>query len=342
MDDINVAMVGCGAVANSHLVAWRRISHARVLAVCDINRKAADSAAKNWKIPRSFTSVSEMSNFKDITLWDICTPIETHKDLANQAMRNGFDVLIEKPLAITSKDAREIVECQKATGRRAGVIHNWLFEPPVLKARAIIRHGDIGEIIGMHLDVLHTKDEPMTANKNHWSHRLPGGRFSEMLVHPIYLLRCFLGNVDVENVKVSKLGKYPWMKYDELFATFRSGEKLAGTYVSFNASRNSIFIDLFGREGIIKLDIINATINVLPSIKLKRLSKAVDSLRQAVQLSTSTFKNALKVLSKQWFDGHEMCIRMFAESLINDQKPPVSVQEGYEVVKTLEDLYGRI
>lgn len=342
MADINVAIVGCGLVAKSHFAAWRRIPYAKVVAICDTNEKAAERAARVWKIPRRFNSVSEMIDFKEITLWDICTPIQTHMYLANQAMKNGFDALIEKPLAITSKNAKEIVECQKATGQRAGVIHNWLFEPPVLKAQAIVRQGDIGEIIGAHIEILHPIDEPMTSNKDHWSHKLPGGRFSEMLIHPIYLLRSFLGAVEVENVKVSKVGAYPWMEHDELLATFIAGKKLAGAYASFNAPRYAIFIDLFGRKGIAKLDIVNATVNVLPSIRLKRLSKAMDSLNQAVQLSTSTFRNAIKIASRQWFDGHEMCIRLFAESLIDEKEPPVTLEEAYEVVKVLEDAYRLI
>ena len=342
MASINVAIVGCGNVVHGHLAAWRRIPYARVVAVCDTNKKAVERVARDWKIPRSFTSVSELSEVKEITLLDICTPIQTHKYIATQAMKNGFDVLIEKPLTITSKDAKEIVECQKATGKMAGVIHNWLFEPPVLKARNIISRGDIGEIISAHIGVLHTKDEPMTINRDHWSHQLPGGRFSEMMIHPIYLLRCFLGDVEVANVEVSKIGEYRWMKLDELFATFRAGKKLGGTYASFNASRNSIYVDIFGREGILKLDIIAATLCVLPSVRVNRLNKAVDSIRQAAQLSASTLKNALKILSRQWLDGHEMCIRLFAESVVNKEEPPVTVQEGYEVVKVLEDVYRRI
>jgi len=342
MTDINVALIGCGYVSNGHLKAWRRIPYAKIVAVCDTNRKAAEKTATDWKISRKFTSVSEMSDSKDIALWDICTPIQTHKDLAIQAMRNGFDVLIEKPLTITSKDAKEIVDCQKATGRRATVIHNWLFEPPVLNTQAIIKRQIIGEIIGAQISILHPRYEPMTTNKDHWSHQLPGGRFSEMLIHPIYLLRNFFGVVTIENLNVSKVGEYPWMKYDELFVTFRAGKKLAGTYASFNAPRYSIFIDLFGREGIIRLDMVNATVVILPNAGRARLTKVMDSFKQAIQLSTSTFKNALKVVSGQWFNGHEMCIRLFAESLVNNGKSPVTLEEAYEVVKVLEDASERI
>ena len=342
MVDINVAIVGCGNVAHGHFVAWRRIPYAKVVAVCDTNRKTVERVARDWKIPRSFTSVSKLSEFKEITLWDICTPIQTHKDLATQAMKNGLDVLIEKPLTITSREAEEIVECQKATGQVAGVIHNWLFEPPILRARAVVGHGDIGEIIGAHMSILHTKNELMAINKDHWCHQLPGGRFSEMMIHPIYLLRCFLGEIEVANIEVSKIGEYQWMKSDELSATFRTGKKLGGVYVSFNAPRNSTYIDIFGQEGILRLDIITATLNFLPSVRMTRLNKAFDSIRQATQLSASTFKNALKILFRQWLDGHEMCIRLFAESVVNREKPPVTVQEGYEVVKVLEDVYRRI
>jgi predicted dehydrogenase len=342
MMDINVAIVGCGYVDNSHLAAWHRIPYAKVLAVCDNNEQAAERTAKKWKIPQKFTSVSEMSDSKLISLWDICTPINSHKDLAIQAMKDGFDALIEKPLTITLKEAKEIVDCQKATGRKVGVIHNWLFEPPVLKARDIIKRGDIGEIVSAHIDVLQTKGDQMSSNQHHWSHKLPGGRITEMLIHPIYLLQHFLGKISLQDLNVSKLGAYPWMKHDELVASFRAAQKFASIYVSFSAPRNSIYISLFGRLGIVKLDIIAATLNVLHSSQMGRFEKVADSIRQAYQLSSSTFGGALKVLSGRWFDGHEMCIRLFAQSAVREKDPPVTVEEGYAAVRVLEDVYHRI
>lgn len=342
MVDINVALIGCGFVSSSHLAAWQKIPFAKVVAVCDPDTNAMERVKKSWRIPQGFSATSELKNCDEVNLWDICTPIPTHKDLAIEAMRSGFDVLIEKPLALNSKDAKEIVDCNKVTGRKACVIHNWLFEPPVLKARALIENGKIGEIIGAYISILHPKDEPMAANKDHWSHKLPGGRFSEMIVHPIYLLRQFMGEIEVVNVNVSKIGPHPWMKYDELLVNFRSDRKFAGVYVTFNAPRYSIFIDLFGSKGIIRLDIINATVNVLPSVKLRRLDKTIDSVRQSIQLLTSIIRNGFKILSKRWYDGHEMCIYLFAESLIKNTSPPVTLEEAYEVVKIVEKVYKQI
>lgn len=342
MREINVALVGCGYVANGHLKAWTKVREARVVAVCDLNETLAKSTAKRWRIPRHYTSFSKLMDQKNIHLVDICTPPQTHASLAVQAMKAGFNVLLEKPMTMTVKDAEEIVKCQKTTGMKAGVIHNWLFEPPVLEADSLVKKQFLGEIINAEVEALSTKDDSMTANEHHWCHSLSGGRFSEMLAHPIYLLRHFLGEVEVGDIHVSKIGEYAWMKSDEFYGTFKVGNKLGRAYASFNAPREAIFINLYGEEAIIKLDIINATVNFLPRRKTSRFNKASDSLKQATQLIKSTAKNAAKITFGHWLSGHEMCIKLFAQSLINDNEPPVTVEDGYVVVKTLEEICERI
>jgi len=342
MRGINVALVGCGFVANGHLKAWRKVREARVVAVCDLNETMAKSTAERWRIPRHYTSFSELMDQKNINLVDICTPPQTHASLAVQAMKAGFNVLLEKPMTMTVKDAEEIVKCQKTTGMKAGVIHNWLFEPPVLEADSLVKKRFLGEIITAEVEALSTKDDSMAANEHHWCHSLSGGRFSEMLAHPIYLLRHFLGEVEVGDVHVSKIGEYAWMKSDEFCGTFKVGNKLGRAYASFNAPREAIFINLYGKEAIIKLDIINATVNFLPRRKTSRFKKASDSLRQATQLMKSTAKNAAKITFGRWLSGHEMCIKLFAQSLISDNEPPVTVKDGCVVVKTLEEICERI
>ena len=342
MHKINVAVIGCGYVANDHLKAWRKVHSARVVAVSDLNETLAKSTAEIWIIPHYYTSLSELIELGNIDLVDICTPPQTHRALAVQAMKAGFNVVIEKPMAMTVRDAEEIVKCQKTTGVKAGVIHNWLFEPTVLEADSFVKKGYLGEVFNVKIDVLSTKEDSMVANERHWCHSLPGGRFSEMLAHPIYLIRHFLGEINVGDVQVSKIGDYPWMKSDELCATFKVGNKFGRAYASFNAPRDAIFINLYGDEAILKLEIIDATVNVLPRRKNSRFSKGFDSLRQAAQLTKSTVNNVVKIVFGRWLSGHDMYIKLFAESLVKDSEPPVTVEEGLKVVRTLEEMCGMI
>jgi len=336
---LNIAIVGCGYVADGHIEAWRKISDARIAAVCDLNEELAKNTINQWKIPTYYKSLPDLIAKEKVDVVDICTPPQTHAPLAVQAMQAGINVLIEKPMTMSAKDAEKIVDCQKNSNVKAGVIHNWLFEPPIIKASSAVEQGLIGEMLSAEIDILNTKAEPMAANANHWCHRFPGGRFSEMLAHPIYLLRHFLkGEITSVNVITSKLGEYPWMKSDELVADFKAGRRLGTTYISLNAPRDAIFLGLYGTRGILKLDIINGTINLFPERKTSRFNKVTDSLRQAGQLTKSTAQNVASIAFGRWLSGHDMCIKLFAQSIRNKDKPPVTVEEGLEVVKVLENM----
>ena len=343
MHKLEVAIIGCGYVANGHLEAWRKVPQAHVVAVSDLNEVLARNTAHTWKVPYYYKSLTEVMANTSVDLVDVCTPPQAHATLAIQAMEAGKNVLIEKPMAMTVKEAQEIVNCQRDNHVKAGVIHNWLFEQPVLAATSLVERGLVGEVLSVVVEALNRNEDSMAANRDHWSHRLPGGRFSEMLAHPIYLIRHFLrGEVNVLDVQVSKLGNYPWVKSDELSATFNVGEKLGRSYVSLNSSRDAIYVNLYGKEGIIKLDIINSTVTVLPRVGNSRFAKGFDSLRQAFQILKWTTQSAGKVALRRWSSGHDTCMKLFVESLANDSKPPVSVEDGLAVTKTLEETCKRI
>lgn len=343
MKRINVALIGCGYVTIGHFQAWRKVSQANIVAVSDLNESLAKATAEKWQVPHYYKTLSEIAAEGGVDVIDICTPPQVHASLAVEAMSAGINVLIEKPMTMTVKDAQKIVDSQRATGVKAGVIHNWLFDAPVLTARSIAEKGELGEVLNVEIEALNTKEDSMAANKHHWSHQLPGGRFSEMLAHPIYLLRSFLqGDIKCVDIEVSKTGDCPWMKSDELCAMFRVGKKIGRAYASFNSSREAIYVNLYCAHGILKFDIINSTLNVLHARSPSRLSKGYDSLKQASQLVKWTAMNAGRVLSGNWHSGHDTCIRLFAESLLVNREPPVTVKDGLAVIRTLEDMCNRI
>lgn len=342
MHKLDIALVGCGFIANEHVRIWHRMPQTRVVAVCDINEKLASQFAHRWKIPSYYTQLSELLE-QDAQLIDICTPPRTHASLAVQAMEKGRHVLLEKPLAMTTKEADVIVRCQKAKGVRLGVIHNILFEPPVLKACSIVEKGRVGEVIGMQVDFLHTIHDAMLTNTQHWCHRLPAGRFGEMLAHPIYLLRHFLGDLELENVEAYKVGHYPWMPYDELHVTLQADGRLGKIYVSFNSPRDALFLTIYGRKSIIRVDVITTALIEMPPLRLyDRFGKGRDPLRQAYQLLISTAKNSAKIIFKKWRSGHETYMRLFVDSLLGEREPPVSIQDTYKTTEVLEEICERL
>jgi len=343
LSKIKVGVIGCGWVSNGHINAWRKVRNATVISVCDINETAAKSIANKWNIEEYYLDFSELLEKSDIDVVDICTPPSTHRDYMVQAMKEGINALVEKPMTLTVKDAQSIVDAKNKTGMKAGVIHNWLYEPTIIRSESMIKEGKLGEIINVEVEALNTKYDPMVSNEDHWGHRLVGGRISEMISHPIYLIRRFLGpEIIIESVQISKVGDYPWMKSDELCSIFRVGQRMGRAYASFNSPRDAILVSIYGKEAFIKTDIINATLSLYPSRENGHFSKGLDSYRQAFQIMGTTVKNFAKIATGTWNSGVDTIIKRFAESIRNDHEPPVTVDEGLEVTKILEEMASMI
>jgi len=76
----------------------------------------------------------------------LSTPAETHAELAIQAMQAGKDVFVEKPMALTLKDAEKMKKVAEETGRILMVGHLLEYHPAVLKLREMIASGELGKI----------------------------------------------------------------------------------------------------------------------------------------------------------------------------------------------------
>ena len=355
---VSVATIGAGEVVNDlHLPAWNAVRGVKVVAVCDINEDAASSTAHRWNVPRYYTQFSDLLNQEKPSLVDICTPPATHYPLTAQALQAGCNVLLEKPMAMTLEDNDKIIEAyaqREDKSLKLGVIHNWLFTPSFLRMISKVEKGDIGEILGVEIKALSTKNDPMLSDPEHWCHSLPGGRYGEGLIHLIYLLYRLLGNLEVEHLWVAKRGTYPWATYDELLITFSAGERFATVYNSLN----SPFVDVpviivYGTRGHLRFEdydwsVLDRSADP-PSAFLERrpsLQRSLNNLRGLYQLSISLGFNIFNIFNKgilrQSKTMHSIYFSHFIDSIVNDKEPPVSPQEAYEAnrifLKVLDEL----
>jgi predicted dehydrogenase len=194
----------------------------------------------------------------------------------------------------------------------------------------------------MDIKILHTCNEPMLSNGNHWCHRLPGGRFGEVLAHPIYLLQAVLGDFQVTSVTKRKSGAYEWAPYDELRVCVDTPLASGETYISFNSARDAIFVDIFATRKVLRLDLINETFVVLKNGGKSRLSLGFDNLNQSYQLLKGTLRSTVEAIAPNHMTEHEVCIRSFVRSILDDEDPLITPDEGYSVVEPLENICQRI
>jgi len=139
-----VACVGVGIWGKNHV---RNFSALGVLqAVCDSNPEALESCARSYPQVAAFDSYERLLAVPTIDAVVIATPAARHAPMTRQALEAGKDVLVEKPLALTLSEGRELVSLAERTSRILMVGHLLQYHPGVQALNELIDRGELGKI----------------------------------------------------------------------------------------------------------------------------------------------------------------------------------------------------
>jgi predicted dehydrogenase len=151
-----VGMVGHAFMGNAHSQAWRTAPRffdlplaPTMQVLCGRDAARAAEAAQRLGWAESETDWHRLVERQDIDLVDICTPGDTHAEIAIAALEAGKHVLCEKPLANTVAEAEQMTaaaERAAASGVRAMVGFTYRRVPAIALARQLVQEGRIGEI----------------------------------------------------------------------------------------------------------------------------------------------------------------------------------------------------
>ena len=117
-----VAVIGTGQIATkAHIPAYRSNKHVDLVAVVDIDKRRAEKIAKRFRIRKTFSSVDELLETQDVDAISICTPPNTHAEIAVHAFEHGVHVFCEKPMAIEVGDGKRMFEASPANYKVGGI-----------------------------------------------------------------------------------------------------------------------------------------------------------------------------------------------------------------------------
>ena len=153
MSEINVAMIGYAFMGRAHSNAYRQVTPffsptrpPRMKVICgrtasEVERARAalgwDEAATDWR---------QVVRRKDVDLVDVCTPGDSHAEIAIAAAQAGKHVFCEKPLANSLEDAERMLAAVERAGVAHMICHNYRRAPAVMLAKQLIGEGALGEI----------------------------------------------------------------------------------------------------------------------------------------------------------------------------------------------------
>ena len=145
-EPVRVGVVGLGYWGPNLIRNLHDIPQAEAAWMCDLRPEALAAVGRRFPAVRQTKDFDQMLADVDLDAVAVVTPVGTHHDLAMRALDAGKHVYVEKPLASSSDDARALIRA--AYERRLVLMpgHTFLYSPPVIRIRDLIRAGELGEV----------------------------------------------------------------------------------------------------------------------------------------------------------------------------------------------------
>ena len=146
MDRVRLAIVGCGNISQLNAPGYLQHPRCDVVALCDTAPERAKRRAREWGIaPRVYSDLAQVLDDPAIDAIELLTPTWLHADQIVAALEAGKHVSCQKPLCTTLAEARRIADAVARARTTFRVTENFLYYPPILKAKALLDAGAIGE-----------------------------------------------------------------------------------------------------------------------------------------------------------------------------------------------------
>ncbi len=327
MKKLKWGVIGCGGIADRRTIPGMVLAeNAECYAVMDINAEVAENVKNKYNATFATDSVDELLN-QDIDAVYIATPVFCHKEQVFKAADKGKHILLEKPMGITSEEAREIEEYCKNKNVLLGIGFMMRFHDAHQVIKDYIEKGAIGEVVSAY------------AKFNCWSPVSPvkwrqtktfsgGGTMMDMGIHCIDLLQYLtsLKAREVTGMCGNQIFEYPDTE-DAGSAVLRmENGALFTVEANFNIpdTIGGCKFEIYGTKGVISAD---GTIGQVES--------------GSVKLTAITDEGTVSTKPLDYVSGNMYAkeIQKFSDAVINKTAAPVTATEAILNQRIVEAVY---
>ena len=358
MNKVKIAVLGCGSIAEiAHFPSISKRDDAVLVAVCDTDQKRAEETAKKWGAEQWFVDYRDMFEKVKMDAVIIATPNNVHRSQVIAAAKSKVDILVEKPIAVTNKEAWDMVDACKENGvklmvgcdRRYWVHNQW--------AKALIEEGIIGKLL-MSRSCLH----------EHWYNYQ-----NHIAKTPFRLDVKQTGGAAINDTGAHALDLLTWLNGSKVKRAIGVAEKLAmpdeytmnddtalfmvqfenGAYGTVSCNRFSPAVnqntELCGTEGTIftSTDAVNPY-QSWPMAVFTNKDYAYDELPQLLKdfrwpelfwvedkINNPVRKRWVPICPPRYPNNYENLLKHFFDCIVNDKQPLTSGEDGARATEVM-------
>lgn len=146
---LKIGIIGTGWIADAHINCYKQMPDVEIVAGADLVEGKAEAFFKKWEVEgvRCYRSHTEMLDAEpDLDAVSICTYNKTHAECAIAALNKGINVLLEKPMCVTTEEAVEIMRAEKKSGKIISIGFQPRLDANMKKIKEIVESGELGRI----------------------------------------------------------------------------------------------------------------------------------------------------------------------------------------------------
>lgn len=193
MPVLNFGIIGCGQIAQRH--AEHIVNNGKLIAVCDNIKIKAEALASKYKATFYTDILNLLKNEREIDVIIVCSPNGLHAAHTIQALKAGFHVLCEKPMAIKVQDCADMIKEAEKANKRLFITKQNRYNPPVAAVKDAIDKGILGKIYSVQLSCFWNRNPDYYQNSWKGTQNMDGGTLYTQFSHFIDLLYWMIGDV---------------------------------------------------------------------------------------------------------------------------------------------------
>lgn len=329
---LKIGIIGCGRIMEMHANAISRIQDTEIVAVCDIVEERAQEASLKYG-GKVYIDYQKMLDEIECDIVHLCLPHYLHSIVGIEAAKKGIHVLTEKPIDISYKRAKLLVDTCDQEGVKLGVIFQNRYRETNQQMFKMIQSNDFGKILGARMSLTWNRTEEYyqdTKWKGYWD-KEGGGVLIDQAIHTLDYINWVLGG-DIESISATMDNRFhPSIEVEDVsegVIHYKQGYSFlfyASNYYSYDA------------EVLAEVQTEMATFQMVGS-KLNVISNNGEVI--TTDISVSDIRDHEHYEKKYWGTTHFDQIKEFYDYVLNKRSD--ILVDGHEALKTqllIEKIY---
>lgn len=328
------ALIGCGRISPNHIAAAKE-NNLEITALCDIDYANAKDKIIKFELDekiRVYTDYREMLAKEKPELVGIATESGKHASIALDCIEEGCNLIIEKPIALSLKDADRIIQRAEEKGVKVSACHQNRFNKSIQKIREAFEKNRFGKMYYGTAHIRWMRDYEYYARakwRGTWEQ--DGGALMNQCIHNIDLLRWMMGDEITEVIGMTDRLKHDFIEAEDLgiaLVKFRNGAYgiIEGTTDIYPKNLEETLY-LFGEKGTVKAG--GQSVNVIEEWKFS------DMLDDPEQVKSEFHENPPNVYGY----GHKPLYQDVIEAIQADRAPYVDAKAGRRALELVLAIY---